>query len=114
VRIVLRDASGATTTETKHFVIDGRAPVLVPDLPASARPGELLRVAVRADEDVTLLEARLGEGAPVPLRWDAAARRSIGYLRVPATMVGAQALFFEAMDAAKNRGFARAAIEVRP
>jgi hypothetical protein len=29
-------------------------------------------------------------------------------------MVGAQALFFEAMDAAKNRGFARAAIEVRP
>jgi hypothetical protein len=114
VRLVLRDASGAVTTESKHFVVDGRAPVLVPEVPASARPGDLVRVAVRTDEDVTVLEARLGDGAPVPLRWDPASRRSVGYLRIASTLLGPQALFFEAVDAAKNRGFARAAIEVRP
>jgi Ca-activated chloride channel family protein len=114
VRIVLRDASGAVTSESKHFVVDGRAPVLVPEVPASARPGDLVRVAVRTDEDVTVLEARLGDGAPVPLRWDPASRRSVGYLRIASTLLGPQALFFEAVDAAKNRGFARAAIEVRP
>jgi Ca-activated chloride channel family protein len=114
VRIVLRDASGAVTTESKHFVVDGRAPVLVPEVPASARPGELVRVAVRTDEDVTVLEARLGDGAPVPLRWDPASRRSIGYLRIASTLLGPQAVFFEAVDGAKNRGFARAALEVRP
>ncbi len=29
-------------------------------------------------------------------------------------MTGAQEVFFEAVDAAKNRGFARARLEVRP
>jgi Ca-activated chloride channel family protein len=114
VRIVLRDASGALTTESKHFVVDGRAPVVVPDLPAVARPGERLLVAARTDDDVVVLEARLGDGAPVPLRWDPATRRSIGYLRVSSTLMGAQELVFEAVDAAKNRGFARATLLVRP
>ncbi len=114
VRIVLRDAAGGIVSETKRFVIDGRAPTVIPEIPPVARPGELLRVAVRTDEDVIVLEARLGEGAPVPLRWDGASQRSVGLLRVPAALIGVQSLFIEAVDAAKNRGFARARIEVRP
>jgi hypothetical protein len=101
-------------SETKRFVIDGRAPTVTPEIPQVARPGELLRVAVRTDEDVIVLEARLGEGAPVPLRWDGASKRSVGHLRVPAALFGAHSIFIEAVDAAKNRGFARARIEVRP
>jgi Ca-activated chloride channel family protein len=114
VRIVLRDAAGGIVSETKRFVIDGRAPTVTPEIPQVARPGELLRVAVRTDEDVIVLEARLGEGAPVPLRWDGASKRSVGHLRVPAALFGAHSIFIEAVDAAKNRGFARARIEVRP
>jgi len=114
VRIVLRDAAGATVSESKRFVIDGQAPAIAPDLPRVVRPGEKLRVAVSTDEDVIVLEARLGDGAPVPLRWDSAAKRSVGEIRVPATLLGAQEVFIEAVDAAKNRGFARAFVLVRP
>lgn len=114
VRIALRDVSGAHVAETKHFVIDGRAPRVSPESPGVARPGASLQVAARADEDVILLSARLGDGAPVPLRWDAQQKRSVGTLVVPAGLVGPQTLFFEAMDAAKNHGFARATLEVRP
>jgi Ca-activated chloride channel family protein len=114
VRILLRDANGATVSEPKHFVLDGRAPAIAPELPATARPGDLVRVAVRTDDDVILLSARLGDGAPVPLRWDGHSRRSVGALLVPASMAGPQEVFFEAVDAAKNRGFARARLEVRP
>ena len=114
VRILLRDRSGAAVSEAKHFVVDGRAPSIAPEVPASARPGEAVRVAVRTDEDVILLSARLADGAPVPLRWDDRARRSVGTLLVPAALAGPQDVFFEAVDAAKNRGFARARLEVRP
>lgn len=114
VRIVLRDAAGGTVSEAKRFVIDGRAPVIVPELPRVAHPGEPLRVAVRTDEDVIVIEARLGDGAPVPLRWDEASHRSVGFIQVPAALIGAQKVFIEAVDAAKNRGFARGLVEVRP
>jgi Ca-activated chloride channel family protein len=114
VRILLRDASGASVSEPKHFVLDGRAPAIAPELPAMARPGDAVRVAVRTDDDVILLSARLGDGAPVPLRWDDRLRRSVGVLLVPASMAGPQEVFFEAVDAAKNRGFARARLEVHP
>jgi Ca-activated chloride channel family protein len=114
VRIALRDVAGGTLSETKHFVVDGRAPVVLPEAPARARPGETIRVAARTDEDVVVLEARLGDGPPVPLRWDETAKRSVGYLRVPPARLGAQALFVEAVDGARNRGFARAVVEVRP
>jgi Ca-activated chloride channel homolog len=114
VRIVLRDAAGGTASEVKRFVIDGRAPSIAPELPPVAHPGEALRVAVRTDEDVIVLEARLGDGAPVPLRWDEASKRSVGFIRVPRALLGAQTILIEAVDAAKNRGFARGLIEVRP
>ena len=105
------EAFGALPLKT--FVLDGRAPRLAPDAPATARPGETMRVAVRTDEDVILLSVRLGDGAPVPLRWDPVERRSVGVVRVPATLHGPQELFFEAVDSAKNRGFARRAVLVQ-
>ena len=114
VRLLLRDAGGALLSETKHVVIDGRAPVVRPELPASARAGETLRVAARADEDVIALYARIADGPPIPLRWDAASGRCVGNVLVPSTLAGAVDVFFEAVDGAKNRGFARARLEVRP
>ncbi len=114
VRLALRDRSGAQVRESKHFVIDGRAPGIRPDLPSHARAGTTLVVAAQADEDVVLLSARLGDGPPVPLRWDAAQRRSLGRLSIPAGARGSQRVFFEAVDGAKNHGFASINLEVRP
>jgi Ca-activated chloride channel family protein len=113
-RLVLRDASGAVTSETKHFVIDGRAPAVRVDVPRAARAGDALRVAVATDEDVIVLVARLGDGPPFPLRWDEASRRSVGAVPVPSSLAGSAELFVEAVDAARNRGFARARVEVHP
>jgi len=114
VRIVLRDASGARLTESKHFVLDGTAPRIQPDALAAARPGQRVRIAARVDDDVVVLSARLGDGPPVPLRWDGRSRRSVGELRVPDAALGPQEIVFEAVDGAKNVGFARASLEVRP
>jgi hypothetical protein len=70
-------------------------------------------VAARADSDVVFLSVRLGDGPPVPLRWDAAAKRNVAELLVPEGTPRGSELFFEASDAAGNHGFARAALEVR-
>jgi len=82
------------------------------ELPPSVRAGATLRVAVRTDEDVVALSARLGDEPPVPLRWDDASRRCVGSLAVPASAAGVAEVFVEAVDGAKNRGFARAPLEV--
>jgi Ca-activated chloride channel homolog len=113
VRIVLRDKGGARLSENKHFVLDGQAPQIRPDIEHEIRAGTLLRVAARTDDDVIVLRARLGDGAPVPLRWDDASKRSVGMLWVPAVLQGRQEVFFEAVDGAKNHGFARVAVEVQ-
>ena len=114
VRILLRDRSGAAITETKHFILDGQAPVIRPELPASGRAGDAIRILVRADADVVLLTARIGDAPPVPLRWDAEARGSVGLLRIPERLSGSQEVLFEAVDGARNHGLARAVLEVRP
>ncbi|MFN7955629.1 MAG: VIT domain-containing protein [bacterium] len=114
IRIVLTDASGARVTEAKHFVLDGTAPTIAPQDVSRARAGERLRVAARTDSDVVFLSARIADAAPVPLRWDATSKASVGELIVPTSARGATPLFFEAVDGAKNRGFARASVEVLP
>jgi Ca-activated chloride channel family protein len=114
LRLLLRDASGALIRETKHFVVDGRAPVVRPVLPAAAQAGGTLRLAARADEDVITLNARLGDGPPIPLRWDEASRVSLATVTVPQSLAGRVEVFFEATDGAKNVGFARTRLEVRP
>ncbi len=114
VRILVRDRGGATVTETKHFILDGQAPVIQPELPPAGRAGEAVRIQVRTDADVVLLTARIGDAPPVPLRWDPESRRSVGLLRIPERMSGVQEILFEAVDGARNHGFARASLEVRP
>ncbi len=114
VRILLHDSSGARISETKHFILDGKAPEIQPEMPASARPGDLVQIKARTDEDVVFLNARFGDGAPVPLRWDPVAKCSIGLMRVPEGPPGSREIIFEAVDGAKNRGFARASLEVKP
>jgi Ca-activated chloride channel family protein len=111
-RILLRDASGARLFETKHFVLDGTAPVIRAEAARTAQAGAPLRVTARTDADVVVLHARIGDGAPVPLRWDGGARASVGTLLVPASLSGPQELFLEAVDGAKNHGFARLKVEV--
>ncbi|MBK7976468.1 MAG: hypothetical protein IPK07_25420, partial [Deltaproteobacteria bacterium] len=114
IRIVLTDASGARITEAKHFVLDGTAPTITPEALPPARSGERVRIAARTDSDVVFLTARVGDAAPVPLRWDAGAKASVGEVTVPVTRDTRAPIFFEAVDGAKNRGFARASLEVLP
>jgi len=114
VRIVMRDRSGRTATESKTFVIDGQAPRVSPILPKVARVGDDLVLTASTDDDVVFLSARVGNLPPVPLRWNQAARASTGRLRLPASAAGMQEVVFEAVDLAKNVGFGRARLEVRP
>ena len=114
VQIVMRDRSGTTTTESKTFVIDGKAPRVTPTVQKVARVGDDLVLTASTDDDVIFLSARVGTLPPVPLRWDKAAHASTGRLRLPSSSVGIQEVVFEAVDLAKNVGFGRASIEVRP
>ena len=113
VRLVLRDLSGETVVETKTLVVDGTAPTIRPDVPAAAAEGATITIGARTDADVVFLSVRLDDGPPVPLRWDQATLRSTARLTVPLGANGKRDLFYEAADAAGNRGFARATLEVR-
>jgi Ca-activated chloride channel family protein len=113
VRILIKDSSGAIVSENKHFIMDGMAPTIKPMLPAAASAGESIEIKANADSDVVVLTARIGDAPPVPLNWDPKAKCSIGRLRVPDNAHGRCEVFFEAVDGAKNRGFARSALEVR-
>ncbi len=114
VQIVMRDRGGRTATESKTFVIDGKAPQVSPHVPKVARVGDDIVLTASTDDDVIFLSARMGNLPPVPLRWDRAAHASTGRLRLPLSVVGLQEVVFEAVDLAKNVGFGRASIEVRP
>jgi len=114
VQIVMRDRSGRIFTESKSFVIDGKAPEITPRLPRAARVGEEILLTASTDDDVIFLSARVGGLPPVPLRWDPVARASTARLRLPSSAVGTQEVIFEAVDFAKNVGFGRAILEVRP
>ena len=113
VQIVMRDRSGRIATESKTFVIDGQAPRISPKVQKLARVGDDIILAASTDDDVIFLSARVGNLPPVPLRWDKAARASIGRLHLPASSAGMQEVVFEAVDLAKNVGFSRAMLEVR-
>jgi Ca-activated chloride channel family protein len=113
VQIVLRDRSGYTATESKTFVIDGRAPQVTPRLQKVARVGDEIVLTASTDDDVIFLSARVGNLPPVPMRWDKAANASTGRLRLPASVAGVQEVVFEAVDLAKNVGCGRTKLEVR-
>ncbi len=113
VRIVLRDQGGAIAVENKRVVVDGTPPTITPVLPAGATAGSTVELAARADADVIVLTARVGDGLPVPLRWDGPAKASIGELLLPQGVTGSVPVLFEAIDGAGNHGFARATLRVR-
>ena len=113
VQIVMRDRSGHTATESKTFVVDGRAPQVTPKVQKVARVGDEIVLTASTDDDVIFLSARVGNLPPVPMRWDKAANASTGRLRLPASVAGVQEVVFEAVDLAKNVGFGRAKLEVR-
>ncbi len=112
VRLILSDVSGKSIVENKTVVIDGTPPAIKPELPEPLTPGRASLVAARADSDAIFLSARLGDGPPVPLRWNPATKRSEGLIRVPSGTRGPSSVFFEAADAAGNHGFARTGVEV--
>ena len=113
VRIVLRDQGGATSVETKRVVVDGTPPTVTPLLPADAPAGTRVTLAARADADVVALTARVGDGLPVPLRWDGARKANVAELLLPQGAAGSVPVLFEAIDGAGNHGFARATLRVR-
>ena len=113
VRLVLRDVSGKTIVETKSLVLDGTPPTIRPETPKSASAGGTVEVVARADSDTIFLSARLDDGPPIPLRWDAKRNRSVAALAIPPSARGTREIFFEAGDGAGNRGFARVPLEVR-
>ena len=113
VRIVLRDQGGATTVESKRVVVDGTPPTITPTLPDGATAGSTVTLAARADADVIALTARVGDGLPVPLRWDGPSKASVGELLLPQGITGSVPVLFEAIDGAGNHGFARATLRVR-
>lgn len=116
VSLVLTDERGRKRREDKRFVIDSRAPT--PRLRGPlrpARPGDTLRLVADADADVRRLEARLGDGPQVPLRWDPAQRGSVGALLVPPDLApGRYALTLLAEDAAHNVATAEVRLDVLP
>ena len=71
------------------------------------------RLAARADADVVALAERVGDGVPVPLRWDGAAKANVADLFLPQGLAGVVPVHFEAIDGAGNHGFARATLRVR-
>jgi Ca-activated chloride channel family protein len=113
VRIVLRDLGGATSVEAKRVVVDGTPPTVTPVLPSDARAGTRVTLAARADADVVALTARVGDGVPVPLRWDGGAKANAAELLLPQGVAGPVPILFEAIDGAGNHGFARATLRVR-
>ena len=113
VRVVLRDGSGATAVEKKRVVVDGTPPTVTPVLPGDAKAGGRVTLAARADADVVAVTARVGDGVPVPLRWDGAAKANTAELVLPQGAAGSFPVLFEAIDGAGNHGFARATLRVR-
>jgi Ca-activated chloride channel family protein len=112
VKIVLTERSGASVVETKRLVVDGTAPTVLPDPAPRAAAGGRVRVSARSDSDTVFLSVRLGDGPPVPLRWEPGSLRSVAEVPVPDGPSGRRELFFEASDAAGNHGFARSTVEV--
>ena len=113
VRIVLRDQGGATSVETKRVVVDGTPPTITPVRPPDAAAGTRVTLAARADADVVALTARVGDGPPVPLRWDGGTKANVAELLLPQGVTGPVPVLFEAIDGAGNHGFARATLRVR-
>ena len=113
VDVVMRTTRGVLV-EPKYYVLDSTPPRVHPDPIPATRAGDSVRIAARTDADVVSLTARVGELPPVDLRWDPSVKACVGTLHLPATMSGAQSVFYEAVDGAHLHGVARSTLEVVP
>ncbi|MDP8254294.1 MAG: VIT and VWA domain-containing protein [Candidatus Alcyoniella australis] len=113
-RLYLRDVEGNQYVEDKSFVIDSRPPQIELVDPGPLRPGELVRLAVRADRDTRRLTARFPGSPTVRLEWDSEALACIGALKIPADAPrGPAILELFAEDFAHNTTSIQATLEVR-
>jgi len=113
-RLILVDKLGRAFQEEKTFVIDSRPPRLEADLKQkTARAGEEVTVAVRADSDTRLIAARIFGALPVPVVWDAGAKANVGRLRIPAGLPsGKYTIQITGEDFAHNSSVTEVTIEV--
>lgn len=82
--LVITDNDQRQFVEPHEFVLDGKAPTVTATMQRRLTAGKRVRVAVYADNDTRHLSARLPFTASVPLRWDDAAKASVGFLDLPA------------------------------
>lgn len=116
VRLLLRDRSGRLFRETKTFVIASKSPVVRASLDKSRyRPGETIRMRVRASASTRTITARLYGAMPASLRWNPALGTNTGELVVPARLpAGRYSLTISAEDIAHNIGSQEVSVEVLP
>ena len=87
VRLILRDRDGHTYRESKSFVIASKTPVLRSRLEKiRVHAGETLVISTQASGNARTITARLYGALPVALRWNSAAKASLGELAVPANL----------------------------
>jgi Ca-activated chloride channel family protein len=112
-QLILADRDGRQYLEAKSFVLDSRAPVVKPAMNPRLPAGQLVRVAVRSDDDTRRLLARLPFTASASLQWDDEAKASVGYLAIPSgAPVGPAKLEIYAEDFAFNVSRTLLAVEV--
>ncbi len=112
--LVLTDAEGRKTSEQKSFVIDSKPPEVHAELKArAAHPGDKVPIEVRADADTRRITARLGDGPAGEIVWDAARKRSLGEVPIPADLpTGSYLVTVTAEDVAHNVSSAQLALDV--
>ncbi|MBN2135879.1 MAG: VWA domain-containing protein [Acidobacteria bacterium] len=110
----LMDKDGNTYRETKSFIIDSKAPDISPVISKVLyKPGEKMVITARADADTRRLQAKLGIGIPIDLRYNTAEKASVGELVIPENLPsGKYTLQFFAEDFAHNHSTASVDIEI--
>jgi Ca-activated chloride channel homolog len=112
--LVLTDRTGRQFIEKKRFVLDGKAPTVTSAMATELVAGRRVKITVRADADTRRLIARLPFTAGASLRWDGAAKASVGYLDLPAgSPAGPAKLEVYAEDFAHNVSRTLIDVEVR-
>jgi Ca-activated chloride channel family protein len=113
-RLLMTDAAGNGYEEEKSFVVDSHAPKLKVTLARdTVRAGDELKITATADSDTVRLTAKMYGAQAADLRWSAADKASVGFLRVPAGLApGRYVVTVSAEDFAHNQSDAEVTVEV--
>ncbi len=112
--LVMTDIHGQVFEEKKSFVIDSKPPsVRVVLASKRAKAGQEVELLAYADSDTRAIRARIASSAAVDLRYDAARKASVGYLRIPEHLpAGRYEIRVTAEDFARNASAVAVPIEV--